>query len=65
MAEKIAYIYYIDPGSKHVHRLTVAKLMAMDMFWECFILYMYFTYIFIDHVLNAIAAQFPASAVNN
>ena len=42
MAEKIAYIYYVDPGSEHVHRLTVTKLMAMDMLRVCLIFRMYF-----------------------
>ena len=27
MAEKIAYIYYVDPSSEHVHRFTVAYHM--------------------------------------
>ena len=65
MAEKIADIYYINPGGEHVHRLAVTKLMAMDMLRECLILHMYFVSIFIDYVLNTIAAQFPAGAVND
>ena len=63
--KEVSYIYYVDPGSKHVHSFAVTKLMAMHVIRERLILSMEFASIFVNYVLDTISAHCLASTINN